>query len=136
MDSAAVCASGPCRRPPPPLSSAICCCQRQALGRLTALIDRHRPSKVLCVNAYALMYAHLARRHATVKPAIVDILHTTLVRTWKERLQMLVYRPFFWMWTMAATDDIALSICFLLSDWSRHITGEILNINGGAVLCG
>lgn len=37
---------------------------------------------------------------------------------------------------MAATDDIALSICFLLSDWSRHITGEILNVNGGAVLCG
>jgi 3-oxoacyl-[acyl-carrier protein] reductase len=37
---------------------------------------------------------------------------------------------------MAMTDDVALSICFLLSDWSRHITGEILNINGGAVLCG
>lgn len=37
---------------------------------------------------------------------------------------------------MATTDDIALSICFLLSDWSRHITGEIVNINGGAVLCG
>lgn len=37
---------------------------------------------------------------------------------------------------MALTDDVALSICFLLSDWSRHITGEILNINGGAVLCG
>jgi 3-oxoacyl-[acyl-carrier protein] reductase len=37
---------------------------------------------------------------------------------------------------IATTDDIAVSICFLLSDWSRHITGEILNINGGAVLCG
>lgn len=37
---------------------------------------------------------------------------------------------------IAATDDVALSICFLLSDWSRHITGEILNINGGTVLCG
>lgn len=37
---------------------------------------------------------------------------------------------------MAATDDVALAICFLLSDWSRHITGEIVNINGGAVLCG
>jgi 3-oxoacyl-[acyl-carrier protein] reductase len=37
---------------------------------------------------------------------------------------------------MATTDDVALSICFLLSDWSRHITGEILNINGGTVLCG
>ena len=37
---------------------------------------------------------------------------------------------------MATTDDVALSICFLLSDWSQHITGEIININGGAVLCG
>ena len=37
---------------------------------------------------------------------------------------------------IATTDDIALSICFLLSDWSQHITGEILNVNGGAVLCG
>jgi 3-oxoacyl-[acyl-carrier protein] reductase len=37
---------------------------------------------------------------------------------------------------MATTDDVALPICFLLSDWSRHITGEILNINGGSVLCG
>ena len=37
---------------------------------------------------------------------------------------------------IATTDDIALSICFLLSEWARHITGEILNINGGAVLCG
>ena len=37
---------------------------------------------------------------------------------------------------IATTDDIALSICFLLSEWSRHITGEVININGGAVLCG
>jgi 3-oxoacyl-[acyl-carrier protein] reductase len=37
---------------------------------------------------------------------------------------------------IATTDDVALSICFLLSPWSQHITGEILNINGGAVLCG
>lgn len=37
---------------------------------------------------------------------------------------------------IATTDDVALSICFLLSDWSRHITGEILNINGGSVLMG
>lgn len=37
---------------------------------------------------------------------------------------------------VALADDIALSICFLLSDWSRHTTGEILNVNGGAVLCG
>ena len=36
----------------------------------------------------------------------------------------------------ATPDDIALPILFLCTDWARHITGEVLNINGGAVLCG
>jgi 3-oxoacyl-[acyl-carrier protein] reductase len=25
---------------------------------------------------------------------------------------------------------------FLCSEYARHITGEILNVNGGSVLCG
>ncbi|MBC7363134.1 MAG: 3-oxoacyl-ACP reductase FabG [Candidatus Aminicenantes bacterium] len=33
-------------------------------------------------------------------------------------------------------EDIAGPILFLVSDQARHITGEILNVNGGAVLCG
>ncbi len=33
-------------------------------------------------------------------------------------------------------DDIAGPIGFLLSDWAACITGEILNVNGGTVLCG
>lgn len=37
---------------------------------------------------------------------------------------------------IATADDIACPIVFLCSDWSRHITGEILNVNGGSVLCG
>ena len=37
---------------------------------------------------------------------------------------------------IAAADDIARPIVFLCSDWARHINGEILNINGGSVLCG
>ncbi|CDM66099.1 SDR family NAD(P)-dependent oxidoreductase [Pyrinomonas methylaliphatogenes] len=37
---------------------------------------------------------------------------------------------------VAQPDDIATAIVFLASDWARHITGEILNINGGSVLCG
>jgi 3-oxoacyl-[acyl-carrier protein] reductase len=32
--------------------------------------------------------------------------------------------------------DIAGPIVFLCSDFARHITGEILNVNGGSVLCG
>ena len=37
---------------------------------------------------------------------------------------------------IATADDVALAIAYLASDWSRHITGEVLNVNGGAVLCG
>jgi 3-oxoacyl-[acyl-carrier protein] reductase len=37
---------------------------------------------------------------------------------------------------IASADDIALPIVFLTSDWARHITGEVVNVNGGAVLCG
>jgi len=37
---------------------------------------------------------------------------------------------------IATADDIACSIAFLCSSWARHITGEILNVNGGSVLCG
>ena len=37
---------------------------------------------------------------------------------------------------IASADDIAGPIVFLLSDLARHVTGEILNVNGGSVLCG
>jgi 3-oxoacyl-[acyl-carrier protein] reductase len=37
---------------------------------------------------------------------------------------------------VATPEDIAGPIVFLCSGLARHITGEILNVNGGAVLCG
>lgn len=37
---------------------------------------------------------------------------------------------------VASADDIAGPVLFLCSDLARHITGEILNVNGGSVLCG
>ncbi len=37
---------------------------------------------------------------------------------------------------IATADDIAGPIAFLCSPLARHITGEILNVNGGAVLVG
>lgn len=36
----------------------------------------------------------------------------------------------------ASADDIAGPVLFLCSEMARHITGEILNVNGGSVLCG
>jgi len=37
---------------------------------------------------------------------------------------------------IATADDVALAIAFLASDCSRHLTGEVINVNGGAVMCG
>lgn len=37
---------------------------------------------------------------------------------------------------VASAEDIAGPIAFLLSDLARHVTGEVLNVNGGSVLCG
>lgn len=40
------------------------------------------------------------------------------------------------MGRVAAPEDIAGPIVFLCSDLARHVSGEILNVNGGSVLCG
>ena len=37
---------------------------------------------------------------------------------------------------MAMPVEIAGPIVFLCSEWAEHITGEVLNVNGGSVLCG
>jgi 3-oxoacyl-[acyl-carrier protein] reductase len=37
---------------------------------------------------------------------------------------------------VASAEDVAGPIVFLCSSLARHITGEILNVNGGSVLCG
>jgi len=37
---------------------------------------------------------------------------------------------------IATAEDIAGPVLFLASEMARHINGEILNVNGGSVLCG
>ncbi|HEY5086812.1 MAG TPA: SDR family oxidoreductase [Gemmatimonadaceae bacterium] len=37
---------------------------------------------------------------------------------------------------IASPDDIAGPVVFLCSALARHVTGEIVNVNGGSVLCG
>ncbi len=37
---------------------------------------------------------------------------------------------------IGSADDIAGPILFLCSKLARHVTGEVLNVNGGSVLCG
>jgi glycosyltransferase involved in cell wall biosynthesis len=63
-----------------------------ALSHLHALLERLSPDVVLATNPYAVLYASLAR----VGAPIAVTLHSTYMRTMKEQLQMLAYRPAFW----------------------------------------
>ena len=63
-----------------------------ALSHLHALCQRLAPEVVLATNPYALLYAGLAG----VESPLAVTLHSTYIRTLKEQLQMLAYRPLFW----------------------------------------
>jgi glycosyltransferase involved in cell wall biosynthesis len=63
-----------------------------ALSHLHAAGERLAPEVVLATNPYALMYAGLAG----IAGPLAVTLHSTCIRTLKEQLQMLAYRPLFW----------------------------------------
>jgi len=71
-----------------------------SLKQLASAIARLRPTTVIAVNAYAMLYASAALRWAGRASAnrapLVVTWHSTLIQGAKERLKMLAYRPLFW----------------------------------------
>jgi glycosyltransferase involved in cell wall biosynthesis len=68
----------------------------RALGRLSEELARIQPSVVLAANAYALMYATLARVRSRVRAPLVLIYHSTRWPGLKQQAQLLAYRPCIW----------------------------------------
>lgn len=60
-----------------------------------------------------------------------DMSHASLIG--EERKKILQQIP---LGRAATAEDIAGSVLFLASELSTFITGEVINVNGGAVLCG
>jgi glycosyltransferase involved in cell wall biosynthesis len=67
-----------------------------ALNRLCDLLARIRPTHLVAVNQHALLYSWLASRRDGSRTPLGVTFHTTQLRTAKEWLQMLYYRPLFW----------------------------------------
>jgi 3-oxoacyl-[acyl-carrier protein] reductase len=81
--------------------------------------------------------AELGPRGITVNcvaPGWVDTDMT--VDTLKDPKQQREIRERIPLGRIATPDEIAGPILFLASDLASHITGEVLNVNGGSVLCG
>ena len=78
---------------------------RRALADFAAHISRIEPSVIIAANGYALMYAALALGLSRRRVPLIVTFHSTRLLDAKERLQMLVYRPFFWL------ADCAVFVC-------------------------
>jgi 3-oxoacyl-[acyl-carrier protein] reductase len=69
-----------------------------------------------------------------VAPGWVDTEMNTDVFADKARLESIIKTiP---LGYIATPEEIAGPIVFLCTEWASHITGEVLNVNGGSVLCG
>jgi 3-oxoacyl-[acyl-carrier protein] reductase len=93
-------------------------------------------SKGAMISFVKSLCIELARRDITVNcvaPGWVDTEMTVLpyANGGKERIASAI--P---IGRVAEPRDIAGPIVFLCSDLARHVTGEIVNVNGGSVLCG
>lgn len=81
--------------------AALTCCDvarrvdGQAIRRLRGLIDSSGIDVVVSTNPFSMLYGWLALRGSRARPKFVTVFHTTLVRSLKERAQMLLYRPLF-----------------------------------------
>jgi glycosyltransferase involved in cell wall biosynthesis len=78
---------------------------RRALAGFAAHISRTNPSVIIAANPYALMYATLALRLSRRRVPLIVTFHSMRLLDLRERLQMLAYRPLFWL------ADCAVFVC-------------------------
>jgi glycosyltransferase involved in cell wall biosynthesis len=82
------------------LRQLVCCdVQRRlewhAVRQLRQLVSARQIDAIVCTNPYAMLYGALARGTRSPRPRLATVLHTTVPRSYKEGLQMWLYRPVF-----------------------------------------
>ena len=82
------------------LSEVVCCnvtrgVEPRAIGQLAHLIQAQRIDAVISTNTFSMLYGYLARARAKPKPKLATVFHTTLLRGYKEKAQMLLYQRLF-----------------------------------------
>jgi 3-oxoacyl-[acyl-carrier protein] reductase len=92
-------------------------------------------SKGAMISFTKSVAVELAPRDVTVNCVAPGWIDTEMVERpladARERIEAAIPRG-----RVASADDVAGPILFLCSELARHVTGEVLNVNGGSVLCG
>jgi glycosyltransferase involved in cell wall biosynthesis len=68
-----------------------------AVGRMAKAIEMHRVQLVLCANTFPLLYAQLARWRLGRPLRVLEVYHTTVLRSLGAQARLVVYRPLFWL---------------------------------------
>jgi glycosyltransferase involved in cell wall biosynthesis len=81
------------------LEGVLCCAARRwidprAVAQLRSLIATRQIDAVICTNPYSMLYGFLARG-ARPGTRLATVFHSTLLYSYKERAQMLLYRRLF-----------------------------------------
>lgn len=89
---------------------AFCChvtkkIDMTAIRQLAKRIRDDEINVVVCTNAFSLLYGWLARVIAGRRPQLVVVFHTTELKLVRDKLQMLFYRPLFWI------SDMLVYVC-------------------------
>lgn len=101
------------------LDSLVCCdiargVERRGVRQLRELIETHHIDALVCTNMYSTLYGFLARRAVRrTRPKLATVFHTTLLRTIKEKAQMLLYTRLF------KRSDLLLYVCENQRDYWR-----------------
>jgi glycosyltransferase involved in cell wall biosynthesis len=101
------------------LDALVCCdidrgVERRAVRQLRDLIETHHIDALVCTNTYSMLYGFLARRAARrARPKLATVFHTTLLRTLKEKAQMLLYTRLF------KRSDLLVYVCENQRDYWR-----------------
>ena len=101
------------------LDALVCCdidrgVERRAVRQLRDLIETHHIDALVCTNTYSMLYGFLARRAARrERPKLATVFHTTLLRTLKEKAQMLLYTRLF------KRSDLLVYVCENQRDYWR-----------------
>lgn len=93
-------------------------------------------SKGAIISLIKGLCIELAPRGVTVNAVAPGWIDTEMVRPVMENDDRTRIEASIPLGRIATADDVAGPIVFLCSPLARHITGEILNVNGGAVLVG
>src|SRR5450759_1724635 len=66
-----------------------------AVRAIVDFIDRHEVKVVVSTNPYPALYSVLAARLTRQRPRQVEVFHSTTLHSWKEKIQMALYRVVF-----------------------------------------